>query len=370
MKLKTQRKAMITHMLAGLASGTALVATLPLAFVPSAAVAQESVKTDSVETIVVTARRRDEKLQQVPAAITVFTEQMIEDAGIRTFQDFANLAPNLSFRERYRPGAVSVSLRGIGTVAQGTTPVSVVVDGVNVPGLDFLNQQLMDLESIQILKGPQGALYGHGAIAGAVLITTKQPSNDLQGGVRLSYANGKDARLTASASGPIAKDKVFFRVSATAVSRDGLIYDQGLKRNADTIEEQTFNGHLKVLLTDELSVDLRAKHTDGKWGADLSETVSDRNYQDFSVLPNRDQDDIDKRRLDEQSLSFRYKTSAGTLTAVTGHSKSTTKLTGDADFGPMDIAQVVDYNPIKAWSQDIRFASPDNQALPSVGAPW
>jgi len=363
MKLQTQRKAMITHMLAGLASSTALVATLPLALTPSVALAQESAKADSIETIVVTARRREEPLQQVPAAITMFTAQQIEDAGIRTLQDVAALTPNLSFRERYRPGAVSISLRGIASNPQGEAPVTVVVDGVSVPGLDFLNQQLMDLESIQILKGPQGALYGHGAIAGAVLITTKQPGNDFRGGVRLSSGSGRDARLTSTISGPIAKDKVFFSLSGSSVSRGGQIYDTGLKENADTVNEQTFNGHLKALLTDNLSIDIRVKHTDGKWGADLSENVGNNNYLDWSVLPGRNVKDVDRRTIDEQSVALKYKTSAGTLTAVSGFSSSTSVLAGDADFTPMDIVLVRDSNPIKAWSQDIRFASPDNQAL-------
>ena len=364
MKLKTQRKAMITRMLAGLASGSALVATLPLALTASVALAQESAKADAIETIVVTARRREEPLQQVPAAITTFTAQQIEDIGIRTIQDFANLTPNLSFRERYRPGAVSVSMRGITNVPQGEAPVSIVVDGVHVPGLDFINQQLLDIESIQVLRGPQGALYGHGAVGGAILINTKQPGNNLEAAGRLSYGNGKDARFTGTVSGPIAKDKVFFSVSASTVNRDGFRFNQGIGGNEDTQSEQTFSGHLKALLSDNLTLDIRAKHTDGKMGVDDSPARSTANYLDLSILPNFNVRSIDHRTLDEQSVALRYKTSAGTLSAVTGFSKSTSVHTGDGDRSPTDFFLLTcDCNPIRAWSQDVRFASPDNQPL-------
>lgn len=363
MKLKTQRKAMITHMVAGLASGTALVGTLPLALMPSAALAQESAKAESIETIVVTARRREEPLQKVPAAITMFTAQQIEDAGIRTLKDVADLTPNFSFRERFRPGLVGLSLRGIGTNPGGEAPVSVVVDGVSVPGLDFLNQQLLDIESIQVLKGPQGALYGHGAIAGAVLITTKQPSNTLEGGVKLSYGNGSDARVTGTVSAPIVTDKVFFSLSGSSVNYGGLIYNPTFNGHTDSKDDQTFNGHLKALLSDSLTLDIRAKQLTGKDGAGNNALVNNSNYKDFSVLPNMDFKIVDRRTLEENSVAFKYKTAVGTLSAVTGYSKSTSHVVGDGDLTPVDMIQQNEQQATKAWSQDIRFASPDNQPL-------
>lgn len=363
--MNSKGKIIQPRLLAPLGSASVLLAAMPATFavLPTAALAADETQGSQLGEIVVTARRREENLQDVPAAITAFSAAMIENAGIKTFLDFANRTPSFYFRERFRPGAVSLTLRGIPSNPQGETPVTILVDGVNVPGLDFINQQLLDIESIQVLKGPQGALYGRGAIAGAILINTRQPGNDLEGLAQVSYADGNDFRFSGSISGPIVTDRSFFRLTGAYVNRDGLVYDQGLGRDADTIDETTVGGQLKLVVSDNLTVDIRGRHIEGKAGSDLSETVTDATYQDYSILPNRDLDDIDDRSIDEWSLSVNYQTAAGTLNSVTGYSKSKTVLTGDADFGPMDIAFVRDENPMEAWSEDIRFVSPDDQRL-------
>jgi iron complex outermembrane receptor protein len=325
--------------------------------------AQETNKDEPIETVVVSARRREEPMQKVPAAITAFTAQQLEDAGVRTLEDVAKLTPNFSFRERYRPGMVMLSLRGIGTNPGGEAPVSVVLDGVSVPGLDFLNQQLLDIESVQILKGPQGALYGKGAVAGAVLIESKQPSNTLEGGVKLSYGNGRDGRAIGSISGPIVKDKVFFSLSASTVNYRGLIKNPTINGYTDSRDDQTFNGHLKAILSNDLTLDIRTRRVVGNDGAGNTTIVNDGNYRNFSVLPNMDFKIMDRRTLDMHSVALKYKTSVGTLSAVTGYSKSTSHVTGDVDLTPADMLQQNERQSNKSWSQDIRFTSPDNQPL-------
>jgi iron complex outermembrane receptor protein len=365
MQPQPRRPVKLCRKLANLASTTALVGVMPVVGLvsPTTALAQDAAAEEGsfIEEIVVTARRRVERLQEVPEAVTVFTADLIERAGIQSYQDFANLTPNFSLFERFRPGSVIMTMRGIPSNPGGETPVTVVIDGVNVPGLEFINQRLVDIESIEVLRGPQGALYGRGAIAGAILINTRQPDNEFEGRAQVSYGNGSDFRIASGISGPIVEDKVFFRLSGDYVNRDGLIFDPGLGDEADTVDEVTFSGQVKTVLSENLTVDLRGRRVDGEAGGTLIEIVPDAAYLDFSILPNRDLKNVDDRTIDEWSLAVEYVTDFGTFNSVSAYSKSKSVFVGDADFTPVDIAQQLDINSMEAFNEDIRFTSPDDQ---------
>ena len=115
---------------------------------------------DYLEEIIVTGRRREERLMDVPEQITLFSSDDIKEALITNYQDFSDLTPNFQSFENFRKGVFNITVRGIPTVQGGEAPVTVLIDGVQVLGLDFINQDLFDLESIQVLRGPQGAVYG------------------------------------------------------------------------------------------------------------------------------------------------------------------------------------------------------------------
>ena len=108
--------------------------------------------------IIVTARQRSESLQQVPDSVTAFSAAQIEDAGIRSIDDVTALMPNLSLVDAQDAGTVAISIRGIGQVRNGEAPVALVIDGVQMTSTDMIKQAMYDLEQIEVLKGPQGAL--------------------------------------------------------------------------------------------------------------------------------------------------------------------------------------------------------------------
>ena len=150
-----------------------------------------------IEEIVVTARHRQESLQDVPIAVTAFDAAKIEAAGITDINGFVNLTPNFIAREAFRSGVTFLTIRGITTGQQGFAPITYVVDGVKASSLDAVNQGvLFDLERIEVLKGPQSALYGAGAIAGAVNVITKGPTDEFEGKVKLGYAEGERFHLS------------------------------------------------------------------------------------------------------------------------------------------------------------------------------
>ncbi|WP_426357353.1 TonB-dependent receptor plug domain-containing protein [Pseudocolwellia sp. HL-MZ19] len=127
------------------------------------AFAEEVVKDKSfeeIEKIVVTARGRTETLQQIPDSVTVFNAEDIKAARITSIKDFSALTPNLNVSNNFRSGLNFVTVRGLITPQVGEAPIAYVVDGITVPNLEFINQGLHDIERIEVLRGPQGALYG------------------------------------------------------------------------------------------------------------------------------------------------------------------------------------------------------------------
>ena len=156
---------------------TVAVVAVGLAVPPGGALAQQS-ELDTIEEIDVTSRKRSENLQDIPDSITVFNESTIERAGIGNFSDFAALTPNLSAYGNFRPNLTNISIRGMTSTQLGEPPIAFVVDGITVPNLEFMNQELVDIQQIEVIRGPQGALYGKNAIGGAVNITTRAPTAD------------------------------------------------------------------------------------------------------------------------------------------------------------------------------------------------
>ena len=176
----------------------------------SPAIASETDQAESIplvegNEIIVTARRRDERLQDVPESVTAFSAKDIANAGIANFRDVADLTPNLSQLDNYRPGLARFQVRGLITPQIGDPPLAFVFDGVTAPDQEFVNQDLVDIERIEVLRGAQGALYGRGAVGGAVNIITKQPTNDFGGNVQASLANAGAWRLSSVVSGPIVR---------------------------------------------------------------------------------------------------------------------------------------------------------------------
>ena len=178
------------------------------ALLPSALAAQAA-EEPVLEEIIVTSRYRAEKLSDVPDSITAFTVEDIERHRIERINRVAELTPNLRFSDDQEVGVSTLVIRGVrqnrGT---GQPPVSFTIDGVSATNNLLTTQELFDVESIDVLRGPQGALYGRNAIGGAVLISTRQPSPEPDYSFRVGAAQGQDFTLAGSASGPVAGDSL------------------------------------------------------------------------------------------------------------------------------------------------------------------
>ena len=339
-----------------------------------------------LEEIVVTARKRTESVQDIPESITVFSESGIADSGITRIKDVADLTPNLVVRQSYRLGVVNLSARGLATPQQGDSPLVVNFDGVQAPAQDFINQDLFDIERIEVLKGPQGALYGAGAIGGAINVITKRPTNELDAFTRLSVGNENARRIAAGISGPIAQDRVFYRLAGVVQNRDGYIRNSLTGDLLDFLDETVLRGGLFITL-DKLNIDLRASVTDTGAGASYYEALpllpdpvpeidqlfggplgrlgSDISHGSFDNHSNVQTEE--ERDVTTASLRVEYQLDGGTFTSITGYNDSRQYDYGDLDFQPADILlQDVRFD-VEVFNQEFRFASDPNQRFRWVG---
>ena len=164
-----------------------------------------------LDEVVVTAQRRNERLQDVPIAVEAFTSAQLDAAGIGSTQDLPMLTPGLVFGQQ--AGFAQPFLRGIGTVASGPgieNPVAVYVDGVYYSTESNAIMSLSNIEQIEVDKGPQGTLFGRNATGGLIQITTKDPSQEFGGSISATYGNystaGTDFYVTGGVTSNLAAD--------------------------------------------------------------------------------------------------------------------------------------------------------------------
>ena len=323
-----------------------------------------------LEEIVVIARKRQESLRDVPIALTAFSKDVIQTARIEQFADFVALTPGVTLREQFSPSFTNLTVRGIATQQNGELPIALAVDGVTLPFTSFLNQDLLDVEQIEILKGPQGGLYGRNAIAGAVNITTRKPGNELDGKLRASYGNGDYKQITGSVAGPVIRDSLYGKLGFSYKDSDGLIDNQSGNDELDFIEEITVFGRILYELSAELTVDLRGKYTSADVGASYFSELPAAQLDSFSdsTDPMISDPAVDDRELYEFTGKLDYEGRYGTFTSITGYFDVEDLIYGDADFGILawgsEFGIFQDFRTtVEGWSQEVRFTSPADQAL-------
>ncbi len=333
---------------------------------------------DGLEEIVVTAQKRSERLQDVPIQVNVFSEQAIADSGIHSTSDFVSYVPNMTFdrADSYRNSFVVI--RGLTQITNADSPLAVVVDGVPQNDQKQFNMRLFDIDRIEVLKGPQGTLYGRDAIGGAVNIVTRQPSPELSGFGEVSYGNGSATQVTAGLSGPVATDEVLFRLSADYLTDDGRINNTFRNDKADFVDyDYTVRGRLNVAVTDALKLDFRGQFGQFEGSTNQYSIVESNNPNDiadpqFNIKP--------RSTGDTGELTFKFDDELGfaTATGISGYTKITENSRADLDFGnPVDqpagflglgfqAGQGQDLD-VKLYSQELRLASPTTGKLRWIG---
>src|SRR6516162_864032 len=212
----------------------------------------------ALEEVVVTARKREEAVINVPVTMSVFTQQTIESAGIEAPRDFVALVPNMTLVEVQNVGNSFITIRGISQARNSEPSVAVLVDGVLEPNPYSFDQELNDVTAIEVLKGPQGALYGRNAIGGAIIINTAEPSEHFEGAAKVGVGNGVSEKAQVAVGGPIDSAATLrYRASLSYYNTDGYLENSYLDRKADPYKD--WSARLRFLWrpSDQLTADLR-----------------------------------------------------------------------------------------------------------------
>jgi len=208
--------------------------------------------------ITVTARKFEEKLKEVPLAITAFDSDLVAQAGINNLADISNLTPGLNFFNAFGENLPVVVIRGV--VPQdifGEQATAIFVDNVYVSGREGLNFSQLDVERIEVVKGPQSALYGRTAFSGAINYVTKAPSDEFESRTEVETGNRGKRRALGMFSGPLIGETLTGRVSAMYDEWDGS-YDNSLAPDTQIggYRYRSLQGKLRWRPTDTLDVSL------------------------------------------------------------------------------------------------------------------
>lgn len=351
----------------------------------------------SLQEVIVTARKRPELFRNLPMTASVFTPQTIESANITEPRDFIAMVPNMTLVQTQNVGNAFVTIRGISQARNSEPSVAVIVDGVEETDPEQFAQELYGIQQIEVLKGPQGALYGRDAIGGAIIINTTPPTDHLQGSVTAGIGNGLAESGRAIVSGPLdSSGTVKFSGALNFYNTDGYLENVYLHRKADP--DRDYSGRLRLLwqASDALTADLRL----------LYDRVQTTAY--YYVIPRSDEANVfssfttapdandtsspiqtnnlgtDNRDIVDIPLKLDYRPGYGTVTSVTDYDQTKEIDTGDAyDFRPIDTSIAYNYffatipdslgGPfdesqsqfirVRSWSEDLRFTSPSQQRL-------
>ncbi|NND36335.1 MAG: TonB-dependent receptor [Gammaproteobacteria bacterium] len=254
--------------LVGATSATLIVSGLMLAM-PLTGWAQ-------FEEMVVTTRKKEENIQDVPIAVDAISAQEIARRGLSNVADIVKLSTSVQFDQSFGPQDTRIAIRGLSNT-RGRSNVAFLVDGVDVTTENFIsagsgllaNQRLLtDVERVEIIKGPQSALYGRAAFAGAISYTTKEPGDEFESKVRLEAGNYGVRQLDGSISGPVTglEDLLGFRWTGATWASDG--FYTNATTGQDMGAEDGWGTALTMVLTpgDDIKIKLRTEYSDSKVG--------------------------------------------------------------------------------------------------------
>ncbi|WEK46364.1 MAG: TonB-dependent receptor [Candidatus Andeanibacterium colombiense] len=346
------------------------VSMLSIAFGAGAALADtpEAAGSADSDDIVVTAQKRSEPLSKVPVQITVLTAQSLEQRDIKSTLDVFNQSPNMTVDAANTYRDTFITMRGMAQIQNADPPVAYVVDGVAVNNAESIDANLLDVERIEVLRGPQGSLYGRNAVGGAINVVTKAPTNDFEGSAQASYGNGDAVRLAAAISGPIIDDKILFRTSASFYRTDGLLANGYRGDLSDYVHhDYTLRQRLLITPVERLTIDLRADYNN-----------FDAGNQYYSLIPSGQTDDFPGRIANlpgnasghstNLSAKLDYDLGPATLTSITGYNNLYQLARADSDFRNdvdypdglfgtgMQFGQSADLK-LRTFSQELRLTS-------------
>jgi iron complex outermembrane recepter protein len=242
---------------------TAILSALmlsPLSLHP--AMAQQGDGAHALEEIIVTARKREEGMQDVPVSVTAFSGAQLEIAGYTELQNLNQSVPNLEFSGGTE--VAQIFIRGIGQrdgAAMSDPGVGVYVDGIYISRVDGQMLDTAEISSVQVLRGPQGTLFGKNNVGGAMLIEFAKPSEELGGHLELGAGNLDSKTLNASLDLPLISEKLLTKLSYSSRERDGYIDNITTGDEKSNLDRQSGIAQVRWLIDDDSTLDFLATYS-------------------------------------------------------------------------------------------------------------
>jgi len=332
-----------------------------IAFSAGAASAQQA-PTDGasqVDDVIVTARKREERLQDVPIAVTAVSGDTLEREQINVIKDVAGLTPGLNISSD-AVGRAFMSIRGVGTTLIDTVQpgVGIFIDGIYQPNTSYLNNPVVDVERIEVLKGPQGTLFGNNTLGGAINVITRAPTDTFTGRATASYAGPDNYQTVAgSISGPIIEGSLRGRLAASYHTQDGFSKNLLVGGDARPMESESVNGTLvwdvPQAQRTELSLNGYFNRVTGSQTAYASPSGPTDYVDDvptnFNSIAQYDYFGFSTKLVTDLDAKT-------TMTLILAYDDKEGQASGDGDFGPVPIIQVVDgRNKRETYTGEVRF---------------
>ncbi|HVU94530.1 MAG TPA: TonB-dependent receptor [Puia sp.] len=322
-----------------------------------------------LDSVTVTAEKREAPLQKVPVSVTAIGSKQVDAFRLWDIKGITGIVPNL-YSGNSGDGRNVTSIRGVTTTSYDPA-VATYIDGVNQFSLDTYIPELNDIERIEILRGPQGTLYGRNAMGGVINIITKQPDNNTHGFAQIDEGSYKQQRYAAGIRTPVVENRLFFGAAAAYNKRDGYYTNDFNNSSFDRQSALTGNYYLKYLPGKQWSLTLNVKHENNRnRGAfPLSTSVDEAFTHPFHLDQNAIGKMIDNTL--NAALVINHSSQALNLSSITAWQNNHRyyQPSVDGDFSPIDGVTIINdfgrsWNNVQVFTQELRFASSDRKSSP------
>jgi len=324
------------------------------------------------EEIVVTATRREEPMSKVPITMSAVDAEQIEATGIRELKELAEFVPNVLISQS-NDFRMFVAIRGVGANSRNIgfdTRVGVYLDGVYLGQSPALNEELLDLDRVEVLRGPQGTLFGRNTVAGAVNLITRKPSDRYEAKASFDAGNHRLADLRGFVNIPLSKS-VAAKFSVARRTRDGYVENVTTGHDLNAIDSLAYRAQLRVHGSDRFDLNLSADGLDSDRRVLVGEPLTDMlgsrpdpftNGANGVVAFNFDP--TEKRAVDGGALDIDYQLNDGSkIKSITGYRKTRIHYLNATDYAPTDIFSIDYDDRYRQLTQEIQLISPPERSL-------
>lgn len=344
----------------GLVVGAVLIFFLGLTSSVAGAAEQDSRKTLALEPVKVTAQKQEETAQETPVSITILSESDLEDKMIEGIEDMVDFVPNMATFNAMTLGENVVTMRGItASATTRNTAVGMYVDGVPVLSSFGYTSGLLDVERVEVLRGPQGTLYGKSTQAGVVSVVTAKPTNEFKakamatGAKQLSSKTGDqyNGDIGFSLSGPIVEDTLFFNLATKMGHKDGFI--KNTTTDEPEYERDNLYGDAKLRWTPTRKLDVTISFSGESLESDGNNANSTLNADRVVASDLRSYQDTD---IDTQAMHIGYAFNDNLkLTSISSRRSTKIDANLDLDFSAAYAAHGKTDSKKVAYAQELRL---------------